>query len=340
MTTVTTQNNTLIAALQNSLYVGAKAESIQMVLDYCQVAGLDPMQKPVHIVPMSVKNPISGQYEWRDVVMPGINLYRTNAVATGQYAGISEPEFGEEVSETFPEEKDDKKNTKPAVTVEYPKWCKVTVKRLMPNGTMVEFTAKELWKENYATAGKWMKQPNSMWVKRPFAQLAKCTEAQALRKAFPEFGAQATAEEMEGKFIDADIVAAKIQAPLKNFEELQSGLEPLGINLSFKDGMAYASGNTYANSKTLQQLGFKVENNIFCINTTAPVADASVIEHKSEVSDEDTLASYGLSMEKKRVKDIDYEIIVGDADSNELILTSLGFQKGTTGKWGREVIPV
>ena len=39
-----------------------------------------------------------------------------------------------------------------------------------------------------------------MWRKRAYGQLAKCTEAQALRKAFPEFsGGQATAEEMEGK---------------------------------------------------------------------------------------------------------------------------------------------
>jgi hypothetical protein len=37
-----------------------------------------------------------------------------------------------------------------------------------------------------------------MWARRPFGQIAKCSESQALRKAFPEFGSQPTADEMEG----------------------------------------------------------------------------------------------------------------------------------------------
>ena len=43
-----------------------------------------------------------------------------------------------------------------------------------------------------------------MWAKRSRGQIAKCTEAQALRKAFPEIGAQPTADEMEGKTLDTD----------------------------------------------------------------------------------------------------------------------------------------
>ncbi len=63
----------LIDVLQSSLYPGANASSIKMVMGYCRAAGLDPMQKPVHIVPMWDKNTKS----MRDVVMPGVNLYRT-----------------------------------------------------------------------------------------------------------------------------------------------------------------------------------------------------------------------------------------------------------------------
>lgn len=66
-----------------------------------------------------------------------------------------------------------------------------------------EFTAQEFWVENYAEKGGKDKSiaPNSMWMKRPFGQIRKCTEAQALRMAFPEVGSQLTSDEMEGKAI-------------------------------------------------------------------------------------------------------------------------------------------
>ena len=83
-------------------------------------------------------------------------------------------------------------------------WCRVIVKRLLPNGSIADFSATERWKENYAVKGGKEKSiaPNAMWFKRPYGELAKCAEAQALRKAFPECGSQPTADEMEGKTID------------------------------------------------------------------------------------------------------------------------------------------
>lgn len=176
----------LMQVLQNSLYPGAQETSIKMVINYCKAAGLDPMQKPVHLVPMYVKT--NGQGAMRDVVMPGIGLYRTQAARSGEYAGMTEPDFGEDLTENLG-----------GTQITFPKWCRITIRRQMPSGSIVEFTAKEFWKENYATAGKDSVAPNAMWKKRPYAQLAKCAEAQALRKAFPEFGSGPTADEMEGK---------------------------------------------------------------------------------------------------------------------------------------------
>ena len=178
----------IVSVLQSSLYPGASPESIGMVLAYCKAAGLDPLQKPVHIVPMW-----DGKArQMRDVVMQGIGLYRIQAARTGEYAGVTEPEFGPDVTETIG-----------GAEITYPQWCRVTVKRRCGDH-MADFTAREYWRENYAVKGGQEKSiaPNAMWMKRPYAQLAKCAESQALRKAFPELGAQPTAEEMEGKVID------------------------------------------------------------------------------------------------------------------------------------------
>lgn len=185
-------NEAIFTALQNSLYPGATRESVQMVVSYCQATGLDPMTKPVHLVPMSVKVPgTRDNYEFRDVVMPGIELYRTKAHRTGHYSGQDEPEFGETVKK---------------FDMEFPAWCKVTVYRTV-HGERVPYSAKVFWLETYATAGKKTDAPNSMWRKRPFGQLEKCAEAMALRKAFPEeVGAQPTMEEMQGKVIDSTAV--------------------------------------------------------------------------------------------------------------------------------------
>jgi phage recombination protein Bet len=193
----------LIAVLSSSIYPGAKPESIKLAIAYCRGAHLDPLQKPVHIVPMDVKTGRKDErgkdvYEKRDVIMPGIGRYRVQAARTGEYAGMPDPEFGPTKTITF-NEKDDG----PAVTMEYPEWCRVVVRRVV-EGKVVDFSAVEYWLENYATAGNWTKAPNKMWKKRPRGQIAKCAEAQALRKAFPEVGAQPTAEEMEGKTIDAE----------------------------------------------------------------------------------------------------------------------------------------
>lgn len=199
----------LIDVLRNSLYPGAQDASIKLVLSYCKAAGLDPMQKPVHIVPMQVSTGRKDDNGWdikenRDVIMPGVGLYRTQAARSGQYAGVSEPDFGPTKTLVYLADVWEEVNGKRAkrtqnVELEYPEWCRVTVERLVGNSVR-SFTAKEYWLENYAAKSNKTTEPNAMWKRRPYAQLAKCAEAQALRKAFPDsVGSQPTAEEMEGK---------------------------------------------------------------------------------------------------------------------------------------------
>ena len=188
-----------IRILKNSLYPGARDESVRLVLAWCRANGRDPMRKPIHIVPMWVKDATTGQGAMQEVLMPGIGTYRSDAAETGQYAGKSEPEFGPEVTRDVD-----------GSTVTFPIWCKVTVQRLV-GGQVRNFTAMERWTENYAS-GKGGKGVNDMWRKRPYGQLGKCTEAQALRMAFPdETGNTNTEEEMQGKTFDGMTIDAKLE---------------------------------------------------------------------------------------------------------------------------------
>jgi phage recombination protein Bet len=227
----------LVEVLSSSLYPGAAHNSVVMVLAYCKAAQLDPMLKPVHIVPIWQKGKGTDRGGMVDVVMPGIGLYRIQAARTGQYAGMTEPEYGPEVSVKLG-----------GVDVIYPEWCRVTVKRQMASGQIAEFTANERWLENYATASKDSTAPNAMWKRRAFAQLAKCAEAQALRKAFPEVGSMPTSDEMEGKSFDE---AARDVSPAAYSERKEdAGLpaceaEKFAVNMA-KYGPAIEAGKQTA----------------------------------------------------------------------------------------------
>lgn len=182
--------------LQN-LYPGAQANSIVMVYEYCKVRHLDPLKKPVHIVPMSVKDAVTGAYIMRDVIMPGIQEMRTTASRTNQYAGIDPPKFGPLI-EVEVQNKGEAQYRGKFVSV--PEWCEITVYKLV-QGKRYAFTHIEYFEE--AVARNNYGEINSMWTKRPRGQLAKCAEAGGLRKAFPEeLGGEYAAEEMEGRAIE------------------------------------------------------------------------------------------------------------------------------------------
>lgn len=181
-----------LAVLESSLYPGAQLHSIKAVLSWCRANGMDPMTKPVHIVPMSVKKAGTKDYEWRDVIMPGIETYRTKAARTQAYAGIAAINYGET-----------KKLRIDEFELEYPEWCEVIVLRLVGGEPRTFSSGRVRWLESYATAGKDTTKPNAMWKKRAFGQLEKCAEALALRRGFPEsIGAELTMEELAGKTLD------------------------------------------------------------------------------------------------------------------------------------------
>lgn len=192
--------------LANNLYPGAESTSVLMVWDYCVARKLDPLKKPCHIVPMEVKDAKSGNYCWRDVVMPGIYEYRITAHRTGLYMGHTKPAWGpvvEHLGQMVPE------------------YCEITVYRWNPEAKeKTEYPVQIFFAEICSTKKDKRTQEislNARWSRSPRQMLAKCTEAAALREAFPEdLGGTHTVEEMEGKVLDDIVVDAA------------SGLNPRG----------------------------------------------------------------------------------------------------------------
>ena len=161
-------------ALVDAVFPSAKsAESVILALSYCAARKLDPMKKPVHIVP--IWNREKRRYD--ETVWPGIGELRTTAFRTGLYAGRDATKYGEMITKKIG-------SGDAAVTITFPEWAQITVYRTV-NGQRVAFEGPAVyWEETFSEAKGGA--PNAMWRKRPHSQLDKCAEAAALRAAFPE----------------------------------------------------------------------------------------------------------------------------------------------------------
>ncbi len=187
--------------LVEAIFPAAKSvDAIVMALSYCKSRGLDIMKRPVHVVPMWD----SARGAMVETIWPSISELRTTASRTKGYAGCDEAEFGAMETKKFEGRAKQWENGRSdwkdiEATVTFPKWCRITVYRVV-DGQRCKFVGpKVVWEESYATIGN-SAVPNTMWQERPEGQLEKCAEAAALRRAFPEeIGNELTAEERIGR---------------------------------------------------------------------------------------------------------------------------------------------
>lgn len=188
------------SAIKETLYSEASDKSVMMVLSYCKARSLDPFLKPLHIVSMPTKDK-NDNWTTQEKIWPGIGLYRIQADRSGKYRGMSKTEYGVTITEKLGD-----------VEVTYPEWCEIVVFKTSPDGSSVDsFPAKLYWKETYVARSSKSVTPNSMWLRRPAAQLEKCVESLALRKAFSDcVGQEPTAEEMEGRVLEHDAPRVKL----------------------------------------------------------------------------------------------------------------------------------
>ena len=182
------------------LYPSAETpEIILAVVEYCAARRLDPLRKPVHVVPI-----YNSKLRRRvQVVMQGINELETTAHRTGRWAGMGSPKWGPDETKTFKGQRDDDQGntTNVEVTMTFPSWCEVPVFRLV-NGRREQFSEPVFWIEAYGRAGFRSEVPNQRWSIAPRQMLHKCAKAASLRAAFPEEVGYA-AEELEDRDVDS-----------------------------------------------------------------------------------------------------------------------------------------
>lgn len=189
---------------------------LEFYIQFCKSHGQDPLKRDVYCI-------MRGSYVnkvWvvKPSIQSSIDWFRKVAEMSGKYAGQTKPEFEMEGNKIIS--------------------CSIGVKKLVGN-IIVETWATAYFEEYAQTTSEkdakgnvTGKKLNSQWEKMPRGQLAKCCEALALRKAFPEILAGIYSEE-EGNIIEQNNNPIKSETDQPN-EELINEMIELAEKKGFK----------------------------------------------------------------------------------------------------------
>lgn len=155
-----------IDLIKRTVAKGATDDELQLFLQVCKGANLNPFMKQVFLV-----------FRWDSkegknvgAIQVSIDGFRAIAEESGAYAGNEDPEFVGNETISLESKKE----------IHHPESAKVTVYKMV-QGQRFAFVATARWDEYYPGP-----KMGFQWHQRPYLMLGKCAEALALRKAFPK----------------------------------------------------------------------------------------------------------------------------------------------------------
>lgn len=174
-------NQKQIDILKNSICKGISNEEFEIFIMACKKTKLDPFMRQIYAVKRKSKKP-DGSWGETMTIQTGIDGYRLIAERTGCYAPGQEPTYYH----------DTEGNLQSATAY---------VRKQTRDGTWHTVSASayiDEYMQTFTDHKTGEKKATGMWGNMPRTMLAKCAEAQALRKAFPfEMSGVYTKEEME-----------------------------------------------------------------------------------------------------------------------------------------------
>jgi phage recombination protein Bet len=191
-----------IEILKNSICRGVSNEEFEVFLMACVKTQLDPFMKQIYAVKRKMRKP-DGSWGETMTIQTGIDGYRLIAERTEKYAPGHEP--------TYQYDAEGKLLSATAY-----------VKKQTKDGTW-HTVSSSAYIDEYCQKGR-DGCPMGMWANMPRTMLAKCAEAQALRKAFPaEMSGVYTKEEM----LQADLPVAEMHEVQKISQSQSVELEQI-----------------------------------------------------------------------------------------------------------------
>jgi phage recombination protein Bet len=177
---VLTYTKEQIELIKQQIAPRATDSELQLFLYQCQRTGLDALSRQIYAIHRSVKD--GNNYAQKMTIQTSIDGFRVVAERSGSYAGQGEPEFVEQDGKII--------------------CCKVRVYRFAKDGTRYEAAVGVAYWDEYV-------QNTPLWTKMRHTMIAKCAEALALRKAFPQdLSGLYTSEEMSQA--DAEVQEAEV----------------------------------------------------------------------------------------------------------------------------------